>query len=133
VVAQSQVIEPGQNVKVSHQLQGDNRNESFVAEFDAERGGEQISDENIIGPDRFPLGTGLEEGWQKIFSVGLILVVGGLFSASNARIGALVVPSVGGILFYIGWLEGVAGAATVILALSLGAGYNLITTRGVPT
>lgn len=133
VVASSTKTSTTGSFKFSHQLQGNATNESFIARFEGVRNGEQLNQTVVIGSDRFPLGTGLDEGWQQIFSVALILVVGGLFSAGNARIGAIVVPGVGGILFYLGWLDGVAGAATVVLALSLGAGYNLVATRGVPT
>jgi len=133
VVATSTKTSTTGTFKFSHQLQGDARNDSYVARFEGARDGEQLNQTVVIGVDRFPLGTGLDEGWQQIFSVGLILVVGGLFSAGNARIGAIVVPAIGGILFYLGWLNGVAGASTVVLALALGAGYNLVTTRGVPT
>jgi hypothetical protein len=133
VVATSTKTSTTGTFKFSHQLQGDARNDSYVARFEGARDGEQLNQTVVIGADRFPLGTGLDEGWQQIFSVGLILVVGGLFSAGNARIGAIVVPAIGGILFYLGWLSGVAGASTVVLALALGAGYNLVTTRGVPT
>lgn len=133
VVASSTKTSTTGSFKFSHQLQGNATNESYVARFEGVRNGEQLNQTVVIGSDRFPLGTGLDEGWQQIFSVALILVVGGLFSAGNARIGAIIVPGVGGILFYLGWLDGVAGAATVVLALSLGAGYNLVATRGVPT
>jgi hypothetical protein len=133
VVASSTKTSTTGTFKFSHQLQGDATNESYVARFEGARDGEQLNQTVVIGADRFPLGTGLDEGWQQIFSVGVILVVGGLFSAGNARIGAIVVPAIGGILFYLGWLSGVAGASTVVLALALGAGYNLVTTRGVPT
>jgi hypothetical protein len=133
VVATSTKTSTTGTFKFSHQLQGDARNDSYVARFEGARDGEQLNQTVVIGVERFPLGTGLDEGWQQIFSVGLILVVGGLFSAGNARIGAIIVPAIGGILFYLGWLSGVAGASTVVLALALGAGYNLVTTRGVPT
>jgi hypothetical protein len=133
VVASTQIVSPGERAKFTHQLQGSKaQNQSYVAVFEATRGGEVKTGQEIIGVDRFPLNTGLESGWQQIFATALILVVGGLFSAGNARIGALVVPGLGGVLFYIGWLDGVAGGATVVLALALGAGYNLVTTRGVP-
>jgi hypothetical protein len=63
----------------------------------------------------------------------MLIVVGALFSVANARIGALVVPGMAGVLFYAGWLSGVASGGAVVIALALGVGYNLAVTRGVPT
>jgi len=63
----------------------------------------------------------------------LLIVVGGLFSVANARIGALVIPGMAGVLFYAGWMSGVASGAAIVITLALGAAYNIAVTRGVPT
>jgi hypothetical protein len=119
--------------KFTHQLQGDNRNESFVALFELSRNGAVVDGSRPFGAQQFTLDSGLDEGWRQIFGVGLLIVVGGLFSVKNARIGALVIPGMAGILFYAGWMSGVASGGAIVITLALGAAYNLAVTRGVPT
>lgn len=119
--------------RFTHQLQQQNQNESYIALFELSRGGEVVDGSRTFGSQQFGLETGLDDGWKQIFSVALLIVVGGLFSVANARIGALIVPGMAGVLFYIGWLSGVASGGAVVVALSLGAAYNIAVTRGVPT
>jgi hypothetical protein len=119
--------------KFSHQLQGDAQNESYIALFEVSRNGAVREGSRPFGAQQFELGSGLDTGWKQIFGVGMLIVVGALFSVANARIGALVVPGMAGVLFYAGWLSGVASGGAVVIALALGVGYNLAVTRGVPT
>jgi hypothetical protein len=119
--------------RFTHQLQQQNQNESYIALFELSRGGEVVEGSRTFGAQQFGLETGLDDGWKQIFSVALLVVVGGLFSVGNARIGALVVPGIAGVLYYIEWLSGVAGGGAVVVALALGAAYNIAVTRGVPT
>jgi len=119
--------------KFTHQLQGDDRNASYVALFELSRDGQVVEGSRPFGAQKFELGSGLDDGWKQIFGVGLLIVVGGLFSVANARIGALVIPGMAGVLFYAGWMSGVASGAAIVITLALGAAYNIAVTRGVPT
>jgi hypothetical protein len=119
--------------KFSHQLQGEDRNASYVALFELSRDGQVVEGSRPFGAQKFELGSGLDDGWKQIFGVGLLIVVGGLFSVANARIGALVIPGMAGVLFYAGWMSGVASGAAIVITLALGAAYNIAVTRGVPT
>jgi len=111
-------------------VQSDNRS---VALFELSRDGQVVEGSRPFGAQKFELGSGLDDGWKQIFGVGLLIVVGGLFSVANARIGALVIPGMAGVLFYAGWMSGVASGAAIVITLALGAAYNVAVTRGVPT
>jgi len=119
--------------KFTHQLQGDDRNESYIALFEISRNGAVREGSRPFGAQQFRLGSGLDDGWKQIFGVGLLIVVGGLFSVANARIGALVIPGMAAVLFYAGWMSGVASGGAIVITLALGAAYNIAVTRGVPT
>jgi hypothetical protein len=106
-------------------------NTSYVANVTFVRAGEEFTAVVPYGAQQYPLGAGLDQGWQSIISVGLILVVGGLFSAGNLKVGALVVPGMAGVLWFVGWMGSVATAGGIILAFALGIGYNLISDQGV--
>jgi len=68
----------------------------------------------------------LDSGWAQIFGVGLLVVIGGIFSAANARIGALVLPGVALFLFVIGVLDGVVTVGAIGIAFAVAVGINLI-------
>ena len=93
----------------------------------------QGSDEQVVqafGADRFPVNIPLDEGWASIFGVGLLLIVGGIFSRANARIGALVIPAVALMLNLTGILSGVVTLASVGVAFAIAVGINLVQTTG---
>lgn len=105
---------------------------TWVVNFTAERGGEQISGEVLAGKQR-ALGTGLADIWLHSLSVGLLIVVAGLFGGLNARVGAIVVPLLAGIFWFLGMLPAAVGAGVIILALAIAIFYNVNSSRGVPS
>lgn len=70
----------------------------------------------IVGPQR-PVLDGLPVWLKTLMSVGLIIMVAGLFSQLNASIGSVVVAGVGGILFYINFVPPELGAGVMLLSL----------------
>ncbi len=69
----------------------------------------------------------LSQGLQQLLGIGMIFIIGGLFSRRNAAVGAVVVPALAGALFLFGFLSGVVTGAAVAFALTVGVGYNFAT------
>jgi len=70
-------------------------------------------------------------GWGQIFGVGFLLVLGGVFSVGNARIGALIIPGAALLLYQLGFLTGATSLLGIGLAFSIAVAYNLVQTSGV--
>jgi hypothetical protein len=109
---------------------GQAANISLVANITYERGGETIDRTIPIGVGDFPLGIPLGPGWSQIFGVGFLLILGGVFSTANARIGALVIPGVALVLFQTGVLSGVVTVFSVTLAFAVAVAWNLVVVSG---
>jgi hypothetical protein len=120
--------------KYSETLTGQDAEKTIVANYSYTRQGATTNGGQPMEGQRFPLLTNLGKGWQQIFGVGFLLVLGGVFSVGNARIGALLIPGVALLLNVIGWLDGTVTVASVAIAFSLAVGLNLVTrSRGTPT
>jgi len=103
-------------------------NVQLVANVSYARQGEDEQVVQAFGADRFPVNIPLDEGWASIFGVGLLMIVGGIFSRANARIGALVIPAVALMLNLTGILSGVVTLASVGVAFAIAVGVNLVQT-----
>jgi len=88
----------------------------WQVDFIVERDGETIllSDINSNTKD---LTLPIDSGWQATIGIGMLILFAGAFSVLNARIGAVILSLVGGVLWYIGWLGGIATGATVTIAI----------------
>lgn len=104
------------------------KNTSLVVNASYTRQGEDEQVVQAFGADRFPVNIPLDEGWASIFGVGMLLIVGGIFSRANARIGALVIPAVALMLNLTGILSGVVTLASVGVAFAIAVGINLVQT-----
>jgi len=102
----------------------DPANETYVVEFNATRNGEVVSGQLRPGIAKLPVGIPLKDGLKSLFAVGLLLLVGGLFSASNARVGAVVTPLFAAGLWFIDWLPGAVSIFAVVIALAVGVLFN---------
>jgi hypothetical protein len=116
--------------KFTQTFSGEAANVTLVANVTYERSGVTERQTLAFGVDRFPLGLPLGEGWATIFGVGFLIVIGGIFSTANARIGALVIPGVALALNVTGILDGVVTIASVGLAFGFAVGINLIQNQG---
>lgn len=96
------------------------RNNTFVVVYELTRNGETISGQLRPGLNRYPPGVPLDGGLKQLFSVGMLIMVGGLFSATNARVGAVVTPLFAAGLWYVKWLP--PGTSILAIALALGVG-----------
>jgi hypothetical protein len=88
--------------------------------YEIDRGGETISGVLRAGASQFSPGIPLKPGLKQLFAVGLIIMVGGLFSQQNAAAGAVVTPLFAAGLWFVDWLP--PGVTILGIALALGVG-----------
>jgi hypothetical protein len=115
------------NFSYKQTFSGAAANTTLVANYSYTRGGERVDRTMSFGAAQNPIGIPLGDGWAQIFGVGFLVVLGGIFSIGNARIGALVIPGVAFVLNVTGILSGVVTLASVGLAFAVAVGYNLVT------
>lgn len=92
-------------------------NKTWVVEWGAERNGEQIDGKRYVGPGQKDLVSGLDQLWKNVVAVGLLLVIGFMFSPANAGIGTVAISVTGGFLWFIGFLPPEVGGPAAVLAL----------------
>jgi hypothetical protein len=113
-------------------LSGDDAEDEVIFDYSYQRGGETVTGSIAAGAEQFPI-TGLDEldpGWAQIFGIGFMIVIGGIFSRANARIGAIVLPGVGLLLYTIGILDGAVTVFSIAVAFALAIAINLISGSG---
>jgi len=94
-------------------------------EYEIQRNGSTQSGVRDVSAQPVSTSLPLDDGLQTILGVGLLLVIGGLFSARNAAVGAIIVPSAAGVMHLVGMFSGVVAGAAGALALAVGVAYNL--------
>jgi len=104
-------------------------NTSFVVKYEIVRNGEAITGQSRPGLNRYRPGVPLAPGLKQLFSVGFLLVVGGLFSSQNARVGAVITPLFAGGLWYFDWLPPETSVLAIALALGVGVLVNFADRR----
>jgi len=104
-------------------------NNTFVVKYEITRNGNTITGQSRPGLNRYRAGVPLAPGLKQLFSVGFLLVVGGLFSAQNARVGAVITPLFAGGLWYFDWLPPETSALAIALALGVGVLVNFAARR----
>jgi len=116
----------------SSTITGDDADTIWVLNATWVRDGETINQVRPFGVNSFPLFTNMDDGWRTIFGVGLLIVLGGVFSVRNARVGAIVIPGVALVLYMTGFLGGVLTVTSIAFAFVLAVGYNIVTgSRGL--
>lgn len=114
------------NFSYKQTFSGTAANTTLVANYSYTRGDSTVDRAVSFGAAQQPIGIPLGDGWTQIFGVGFLVVLGGIFSIGNARIGALVIPGVAFVLNVTGILSGVVTLASVGLAFAIAVGYNLV-------
>lgn len=103
-------------------------NKTYIVNLTVTRGGETISYTKPVGPKQQDIvPNALPSSYKSILGIGLILLIGGVFSTLNAGVGVLITSLFGGLLWFFGILSGVASGGSVVLAIGVGA---LTTFRG---
>jgi len=96
-----------------------------VYEVEYIRNGNTFDATAAYGLNQYPVNLPLSDAWRQIFGVGFLIVLGGIFSVANARIGAIIIPGVAAMLYAIGFISGFATILGISLAMVLGIAYNL--------
>ena len=116
------------NVTVSEPVPPAQNDSVFVVAFNLTRGsGETISAQRQVSSDQLPVGpSGLDQNWQTIIAMLVLVGVAGLFGAANPGVGGIATAMVGGVFFLLGWLPDdtgrlMVGLAIFIAVLSYGA------------
>lgn len=92
--------------------------------------GDEVTTVVPFGGSKYSLLPGLDPDWRAIFGVGFLLVLGGVFSVANARIGALVIPGAALALNLTGILSTVVTTTSIGLAFAVAVGINIIRGSG---
>jgi hypothetical protein len=105
-------------------------NDSYLVRVSGVRDGQTFNTTAYIGPEQQSIvPPGLSGVWIQVAGIGLLLIVGGLFSQFNVSVGAVVTSLFAGVLWYIGLLQGVASWASVALAITFSVLYGLVVNR----
>lgn len=96
-------------------------NQTYFVNFTGIRDGNQIDIQTPVGPQRDISPTGLPDDYRTVLTILAVLLVGGLFSVLNAGVGVLITALFGGLLWFFGFMSGVASAGSVALAVGVGA------------
>jgi len=116
------------NLTVRKLLLGEgNASARWTVEYSIVRGNETRAGEITVTGRSESLNIPMSQGLQQVLGVGMVIIVGGLFSRRNAAVGAVIVPLLAGGLFLVGALSGVVTGAAVAFALTLGVAYNFAT------
>lgn len=120
------------NLTLTETLSAAQQNKTFVANYSV-----TVDGQTVDGVLRFGGGEGsqspgvpLDSAWKERISIGGLLIIGSLFSAGNIRVGAIVVPGLGGLLWLVGWLPPVTGAVAVATSFIVGVIYTVSTGGG---
>jgi hypothetical protein len=103
---------------------GTAENHTFVVKYEITRGTTTITGQTRPGLNRYRPGIPLAGGLKQWFSIGMLLMVGGLFSAQNARVGAVITPLFAAGFWYFDWLPAETSIVAIALALGIGITYN---------
>jgi len=113
-------------------VSGADADKEWVFSYSYDRDDETVSGTLIPGQESFPVLPNLDDGYKTIFGVGFIIVLTGIFSVANAKIGAIIVPAVAGLLFITGILSGAVTGLSIAVAFSIGIAYNMVvSSRGL--
>jgi hypothetical protein len=129
---ESNVLATGSNTgdigtyQFSETLTGDDAELTVLAKITYIRNGQTFTDTVPFGANEFPVNIPLSQEWKNIFSVGFLLVMAGIFSVANARVGAIVLPGIAGVLYLTGFMTGVTTILGIALAFTVGVAVNLV-------
>jgi hypothetical protein len=94
--------------------------QEYVVEWSASVEGETVSGQRIIGPDRANINLNIDQTWLATLSAGGLIIMAGFFGGVRSEIGAIVIPLVAGVLWYLGWLPVWVGGGAIVFAIALG-------------
>lgn len=110
-----------------------NESDVWVVDWEADVDGKTVSERQIVSSSQLQPGTDdIDSEWRGIFSMLGLIVLGGLFTRANAAVGALVIATLGGMLWMAGWMPAAASGATIAVAMLIGTlGYVIQKRRAI--
>lgn len=90
----------------------------WVVNFVVDRNAEKFTHQVLVGNSE-DLTPPVSGQWRAMIGVALLILFAGAFSVLNAGVGAVVVALVGGLLWWIGYLGGIATGAGVAIGIFL--------------
>jgi hypothetical protein len=113
------------NITEQYQVAQADLGNEWVLEYTVYRNGEQIEGQRILTPRLDATPDPLGSSAITIIGIGLILMVGGLFSVLSVGVGAIVTSLVGGLLWWLGWLGAATSGIAVVIALAVSTIYYI--------
>lgn len=133
---ESNVLRPRQtyydlgNLTLSEPLSPAEQNTTWIVELEGERGGDEISAQVTVGDGpRDLVPDDLDGVWQITIGVFVLLTSALVFSELNLGVGTVSTSLTGGILWWLGLLDGVATGASVVLAIAVSVVYQAVYRR----
>jgi hypothetical protein len=97
-------------------------NETYYVNIEGTRNdaSDTIDIREPIGPNRAQIDMRMPDGvWVQVIGAFAILLVGGVFSQLNRGVGAVVTSLFGGVLWFFGFMSGLASGGAVALAIGI--------------
>jgi len=106
-------------------------NQTYYVNVEGDRGDGEIDIREPVGPQRADIETPMpDDVWVQVIGAFAILLVGGVFSQLNRGVGAVITSLFGGVLWFFGFMSGLASGSAVALAIGI-ATLNLFRSTGV--
>jgi len=120
VLVDNETFTGSNNIVYQTPLAANQTNKTWMAEIYVERGGETYHfREAVTGPTVSIIPQGLDSVWRTSVGVFVLLITGMVFSGLNQSTGAIATAMVGGMLWQIGLLSGVATGPAIVLAIAI--------------
>lgn len=111
------------DLQVSYAVPQQYNESSWRVEIDVSSNDQTESVSYLVGPSPNVVPAKLDPLWRQIIAVAILISFGMGFSVLNKAVGGISVAVVGGILFWVGWLEGATVGAAITLYLFLAVMY----------
>ena len=125
VLSEVKVEETLGTYKFTEDLTGEQVNQTWVANVSIMRDGKLIEESSTVDAADGTVGLfdPLNDMWKKIFALGLLLFLAGVFSQVHSSTGAIVIALFGTVMWWMGWLS--VGLGFVVLANVLAVANKL--------
>jgi hypothetical protein len=105
------------SVKVVEEVADAENNTEWVVELTYEQDGETFRRKEIVGPRSDAILGDMAPWLRAVLSLGSLILVAGLFSRLNGAVGGLIVASLSGLYWFVGFLPEETGGPVIALAL----------------
>ena len=108
-----------------YEIAPENFDTEWVLEYEVVRNGERTTGREVLTLREDGVPDPLDTTTATIVGIGLMLLVGGLFSVLSVGVGAVVTSLTGGMLWWLGWLGAATTGAAVVIALAVSVVYYM--------